>query len=376
MVKIMLLQSRNVVGSSGGAERVLCDLSNGLVERGYEVVAVCDEYKKGNPFYPLNKEVKFFNLSAKTNSFWKNFKTQMRRSFDITSFRFAKLIKAEKPDVIICFFIKDVYRVKFLQCHNIPIVLMQHSYPDYYFGKLKFYNRMLTHFLLRNMAFIQVLLPTYVEQVRHYVKNVPIKVIPDFVPSFADDEIADLSVPKNKIVYVARIEENKRQHLLIEAFAKIAAEFPEWKVELWGSVNGVEYKEHLDTLIIRYSLVNRVLFMGTTTDITDVYKNADIFAITSAFEGFSLATTEAMSLGLPVVGLASTCAINEIVLDGKTGLLAADGAPAYADALRKLMNSKELRMEYGLAAHYEMAKFSTEHVLDIWEESLKNILPK
>ena len=78
-------------------------------------------------------------------------------------------------------------------------------------------------------------------------------------------------------------------------------------------------------IISKYNCENKVNFMGTTDKIIDELEKADIFALPSASEGFSLALTEAMSVGLPVVGYKSCGMVNEIIKDNINGILCDEG---------------------------------------------------
>ena len=91
--------------------------------------------------------------------------------------------------------------------------------------------------------------------------------------------MADLSAEKKRIIYVARIEKKtKRPHLLVEAFAKIAAEFPDWKVEIWGMRKYPEYEKEINDFIRAHNLTGQVTLMGYTEDVEGLYRRADIHA--------------------------------------------------------------------------------------------------
>lgn len=73
-----------------------------------------------------------------------------------------------------------------------------------------------------------------------------------------------------------------------------------------------------------------------------MWKETDIFAFPSHHEGFPLALTEAMGVGIPAVGYRSCPAVNELIHDGEDGYLTDDGAAPFAEALR---NSWKMRIE-------------------------------
>jgi glycosyltransferase involved in cell wall biosynthesis len=100
------------------------------------------------------------------------------------------------------------------------------------------------------------------------------------------------------------------------------------------------------------------------------YLSSDIFAFPSAFEGFPLAMTEAMSAGLPVVAYKTCLAVNELIVDKADGVLVEEGVEPLAEGLRILMSSQELRVKMGKAAHDAMKQYSPQKIWDKWEKVL------
>ena len=222
---------------------------------------------------------------------------------------------------------------------------------------------------------VQVLMLRDKEILHKQLPECRIVRIPNIVPQY--DWREDINKKEPLVIDVARIaKKQKQQHLLIEAFGKVSSEFPEWKLELWGEeqTDGRPYTKEMEDLIHKYHLEERVNLCGNTDDVLSVYRRASIFAFPSAFEGFPLAMTEAMSAGLPVVAYKSCPAVNELVKDGKTGLLVDDGAEALAEGLRKLMKDQELREEMGRAAHEEMHTYAPEKIWDQWEALMNRVI--
>ena len=93
-----------------------------------------------------------------------------------------------------------------------------------------------------------------------------------------------------------------RQHkgfdLLIEAFNIFRNNNKEWILDIVGE--GVE-EELYQSLIEEYHLENRVIIHPFTNQIQDYYSNAQVFVLSSRWEGFGLVLVEAMAHGLPVV---------------------------------------------------------------------------
>ena len=112
---------------------------------------------------------------------------------------------------------------------------------------------------------------------------------------------------------------------------------------------------------------------GATDNVLDVYNKAAIFAFPSAYEGFGLALTEAMSAGLPVIGYKNCPAVNELIKDGENGYLCEDGVNAFAQALDKLMSDEKMRKKMGKAAKEDMKQYDSEKIWDMWEKLIKQV---
>ena len=150
------------------------------------------------------------------------------------------------------------------------------------------------------------------------------------------------------ITMVGRLDKRqKQQHFLIRSFSYLAKESPQWKVLLYGGAFTKGYDDYLKTLIHKFNLENQVFLMGTTDKLSDVLRNSDIFAFPTAYEGFPLALTEAMAIGLPCVGLKTTSAVNELIIDGYNGFLSDNNEYDFAQKLKRLMDDPQLRVTFG-----------------------------
>lgn len=223
---------------------------------------------------------------------------------------------------------------------------------------------------------ITVFLPSFVRKMRNFSTNKRVVSIPCVIPQYSRENSLGKEKKIYKIINVARLnKKQKRQEIIVKAFALIAQKYPDWIVELWGNDTS-NYKQELENLVRTHCLEERVFFKGTTHNLSQVFQEADIFAFPSRYEGFGLALGEAMSAGLPAVGFASAPAVNELIKNEENGLLAEDSISAFAEALEELMKNQAKRVVMGKAAHESMKAYRAERVWDQWEELLKTVISK
>ena len=227
---------------------------------------------------------------------------------------------------------------------------------------------------LEKSARIQALMPSFIHKAGKYLRYDRFVYIPNAVsiPAFSARPGAPRKV--HTITNVGRVTgRTKRQHLLVEAYGLLAKDFPDWQVNLWGDTYDKTYVTTLKGIIKKQGLENRVHLKGTTKDMASVWKETDIFAFPSHHEGFPLALTEAMGVGIPAVGYRSCPAVNELIHDGEDGYLTDDGAAPFAEALRKLMEDGDKRTAFGNRAKENMKPFAPEVVWDEWNQLIREV---
>lgn len=165
---------------------------------------------------------------------------------------------------------------------------------------------------------------------------------------------------------VAAFVPEKGQALLLEAFAKLRAQFPECMLLLRG--DGSEFAM-LQALARNLRLADAVKFLPSSIDIETVFAVTEIFAFPSHEEPLGSALLAAMAHTLPVVAIARG-GIPEAVDDGKNGLLVNDLDPgAFSLALARLLAHPQEAMRFGNAARESaIAHFSADRMV---EETLR-----
>ena len=172
------------------------------------------------------------------------------------------------------------------------------------------------------------------------------------------------------LLYVARLCFQKNQGLLIDAFARISASFEDWKLVLVGDG---EHDGLLRDKVRRLGLEERVVFCGAVKDIDAWYRSADLVAFPSLFEGFPNALAEALSWGLPCVGLKNTLGVNCLIEDGINGCLVDATVEAFATGLAALMGDEKRRMQMAQNARRIGSIYAPEKSYDLWESLIQRV---
>ncbi len=136
---------------------------------------------------------------------------------------------------------------------------------------------------------------------------------------------------------------------LLEALAKLRTERDDAHLVVIGKPKG---RSAIPALIDRLALDGAVRFVHdvTTDRIVELYAEAELAAVPSLYEGFSLPAVEAMACGVPIVATTGGALPEVIGRDGETGLLVPPADPsALAAALGRALDDPALRARIGAA---------------------------
>ncbi len=152
------------------------------------------------------------------------------------------------------------------------------------------------------------------------------------------------------ILNVGHIAWRKGQLVLAQAFARLAARYPEWKLELAGHDGGDGIVNEIRQLENTPGLAGRISLLGERNDALELMRRAAIYVQPSFWEALGLALQEAMSCGCAVIG-SRAGGIPELISDDQTGFLTETGNVAQlAKKLEQLIADQPLRERLGLAA--------------------------
>ena len=145
-----------------------------------------------------------------------------------------------------------------------------------------------------------------------------------------------------EIVSVGRLAEPKDFSTLIAAMARLAPGTARLRVFGDGPL-----RQSLETQIADLAVAGTVELAGEVPDVRPHLADSDVFVLSSRSEGMPLSVLEAMAAELPVVASA-VGGLNEVVVDGETGLLVEAGnVDSLAQALERLVGEPELRERLG-----------------------------
>lgn len=162
--------------------------------------------------------------------------------------------------------------------------------------------------------------------VRDQLKNFNIKRIFS-INHYFDNVNQKIDLIKNKskikLLFVGTIEKRKGLEYLLKALNHIDTKMKnKITVDIVGNIKYDQYFDELNFLVKNYNLSGIVKFKGRlkSSELSNEYKNADIFIFPSLLEGLGLVLLEAMSYSLPVIAF-NNSAIPLTVKDKYNGLL-------------------------------------------------------
>ncbi len=347
----------------GGTERVLVNLCDYLIARGFQITVVT-QYQKENE-YPLNPGAKRIISDLTKEECTKSRILNFIRRFE----KLRKIWKQEQPDVILSFIGKNnmmaVLTSRFL---NIPVAVAVRGDPmmEYYLGWMRLAAKNL--FRLADGVIIQTrqsldFFPRAVRDKAVILKN---PIDPGFfIPRYEGER-------EKTIVAVGRLDENKNHELLIRAFAGIAEKYPEYQLIIYGEG---ELKEKLKELTATLGMEERISFPGAISNVQEAIYKARVFVLPSNTEGVPNTLIEAMILGLTVIATDCPCGgPADLIEHGINGLLTQVGdVEQMKDNLQKVLNNLQYSNELGMNATKTSDIYLPEKVYKEWEAYLGSL---
>ena len=209
------------------------------------------------------------------------------------------------------------------------------------------------------------------QDIRSRFHNAPVRSIAQaydpYLPSVGFE-----SRDRFRVLMFARLGQEKRIDLAIKAFAEVARQIPQARLDIFGfPTSGAAHEKSLHMLIESLGLAQQVCLKGWSSNPAAEYEAAGVCILTSEKEGFSLSLMEAVRHGCPVVAFQVRYGPSDIVIHGENGFLVSFGdTVAMAQAIVRILRDETLHRRFSENARVSGRRFSMESLALKWRENL------
>lgn len=333
----------------GGIERVTSFIASALAERGYHISVVCLQ-NGGTPHFPLSEKVALHY--TKSSFYWA--KVQELRA----------IYKAIHPSLLIAVGTNRSH-LHIPAAKGYPLASWEHfnttvcSHPLHQFSRR----------LAAKKGWIVTLTEEDGASYRRKWNAQKVAVIPNPVTV---EGLYHEDKEHKCVLAMGRLKSQKGFDRLLRAWQEVHRAYPSWRLRIVGSGSKEQY---LKQLCRKLELGESVEMIPHQADVKPYFAQADIFALSSRYEGFVLVLIEALASGLPAVAFDVPRGPREVLESSRCGLVVADGdIKAYASALTKLISDRQLRHELGSNAKARSEDFLPSKILSLWENFIHSSL--
>lgn len=353
--------------TAGGAERVMSILANYWSSKGWDITLLTLDDGSKPPFFKLNPNIchKPLNLQKDSANALTAVFNNLRRLIVLR-----KAIAGEQPDAVISFLdTTNVLTILASWRSGLKVIISERidtgSQPI-----SPIWN------FLRKWAYPKAsALVVLTERAKNNLEvkgSLPCYVIPNpvLVSPTVGKKPTELPYGK-RVVAMGRLTEQKGFDILLEAFARARTSFPDWSLFIIGEG---PLRQSLEARSQQPDLQGSVTFTGRLDTPSSILEISQLFVLSSRYEGFPNALTEAMAMGLPVISTDCPTGPREIIQNGINGLLVPPQDPnALATAMQRLMADPSERARLGHEAEQIIERYSLERIIGQWEVLLTEL---
>jgi glycosyltransferase involved in cell wall biosynthesis len=377
--------SDNFYPELSGITETITTIGASFAKRGHEVAYFVPSYSDENyrivnrdRAFAMGPNVSIFRMPAMNV---KNGNRQGRLVFPIGT-SFASLKKFD-PDIIHfhLFGGTSIEAIMMAKLLKKPLVGTNHTpilrYIHYSPIRTEWFKRFALHYdswLYNHCDFVsspaQVIfddMPYFDRTIPHYPVSNPIDT-ERFHPVASKLAIKKkMGLPHFTLLFVNKISVEKRADLAIQAVAKLASKIPDLTLVFAGEG---PYQRKMEDLARSLGISQRVKFLGFVQpdkELPELYQASDAFVIMSEVETQSIAAMQALSSGIPVLA-ANAYGLKEYITSSEGFLIEPGNDQALAEDILLLHDHPGLRKKMGQDGRQSVAKFSIEHITDLWEE--------
>lgn len=345
---------------NGGIERVFVNILNNLDLKKYEVVLLNTNNRST---FHLKDEIRRINLNKK-------------RARDGV-FESIMVIKKEKPDIIIAggcinnltiLLAKKIFRMKakvIFSLHAIDRTMVRKKI-------IKWFYPMADKVVGINRGSIDLTIKiSEVNLIESKIKIINNPVVDENMINLSKEGVVHKWLDGNHKVFttIGRLSWEKTQDVMIHALNEIKDK----SVKLLIIGEGPEEEKHRE-LVKNLKLEDRVDFIGHQINPFKYISKCDGFLLSSKTEGFGMVLVEAMACEIPVISTRSMARPEDVILDGKTGLLCDVGDyEEMARLMKLLLEDNDLKKKLITGSQDTVKKFSVKESIKKYEELFEKL---
>jgi glycosyltransferase involved in cell wall biosynthesis len=345
----------------GGMERVTATVASGLARRGLDVQILT--LKGTQSAFPLDPGVRLESLNMPSGPL------RMRAQTLPLIRALRRWLSAERPDTLI---VVDTFLSAFAFPAAFGLNIRRVAWEHFHFHTdLGMRSRRVGRWAA---AFLGQQVVTLTQQdTKQWNRAFPgalarIRTISNPL-SFPTPRENPYSVGNHTLLAVGRLDSQKGFDLLLEAWAKVEPEFPEWSLNIVGSG---EQEDALRAQGKRLGL-GRWKLSKATPEVEKAYREAGVYALSSRHEGLPMALMESQAYGVPAVAFDCPTGPSDLLSPGGGLLVEAEQIGAFATALRRLMSDPAARQRMSQKAFQHSNRYEAAHILDQWAVFMENL---